>query len=92
MIRLVLAGAAVAAGAFGLPSRGEAFWERSQIMACAEAQTEAERIKRQCWIFDPVPEFPAPALSGYRAVPYHGRTGAPRGSWPQGEKVVRRLG
>jgi len=92
MSRVLLSGLAAATIVAALSSRAEAFWERSQIMACAEAQSEAERIRRQCWIFAPVPEFPAPVLSGYRYVPYEKRSGRARGPWPNGEKVIRRLG
>ncbi len=86
MIRLVVAAAFFAPVLMGAPA--QAFWKRSHWAACNEASTQAERLRRQCWIFEPVQEWPAPALfyesPGYRA---------PGDVEPQrGGSVVRRLG
>lgn len=40
-----------------------AFWQRSQWLACSEAPTEAERIRLNCFVFAPVYEWP---VTGYR--------------------------
>jgi hypothetical protein len=87
-----LVAAAIATGtliAASSPSR--AFWERSQIAACAEARSEAEWLWRQCWIFEPVPEFPVPALYPYGESYSPSYSGSYRHR-PGGRPVVRRLG
>lgn len=91
-VTTALVTAAIAAGALiaaSLPSR--AFWERSQIAACAEARSEAEWLRKQCWIFEPVPEFSVPVLYPYGKSYFLPHGGAHRHR-PGGRSVVRRLG
>jgi hypothetical protein len=91
-VTTALVTAAIAAGTLiAASSPTSAFWERSHIAACAEARSEAEWLRKQCWIFDPVPEFPVPALYPYGesySLPY----GGSHRHRPGGKPVVRRLG
>jgi hypothetical protein len=92
LTRLVIASqlALVALAAGGSPSH--AFWKRSHWDACNDAPNEAERIRLQCWIFEPVDQFPPLGVIGIE-----GRYGGPpwRAHRPKsriGGPVVQRLG
>lgn len=39
-------------------SGANAYWQRSHWAACSEAQTEAERIRLNCYIFAPAYHWP----------------------------------
>ncbi len=69
----------------------EAFWKRSQWEACNEAPTEAERVRLKCWLFEPVPHFPAGAVEGWGWYEEQGLGRRERLPAPGGP-VVRRLG
>jgi len=88
LTRLIIA-SLLATGAFVSSSgASQAFWKRSHWGACNEAPNEAERIRLNCWIFDPVPDFPPLGVIGFGAYgvsPYPKRPPSPG-------PTVRRLG
>lgn len=81
MGRLVLAGLLACAGLFAMQQPASAFWKRSQWAACNEAPSQAERVRLNCWQFEPV----APLRAYDRRPPY---LPSPYGVAP----VTRRLG
>lgn len=40
------------------PGTAGAFWQRSQWAACNEAPTDAERARLNCYVFEPVGDWP----------------------------------
>ncbi|WP_420103015.1 hypothetical protein [Bosea sp. (in: a-proteobacteria)] len=78
-----------------LPSgEARAFWRRSQVSMCADATTEAERVRLRCWELDGYMDhgWPALGLGGAYAVP-GGAAPPPRlPAQPLGRGVTRRLG
>jgi hypothetical protein len=89
----ILAIAAGLAALAGSGSSAAAFWQRSQVSACADATSEAERLRLRCF------ELNAYADPGWPALGL-GRGGAYGGSWydAPGERrfkpgaATRRLG
>ena len=76
-----------------LPVPAEAFWQRGQIFACADATSEGERVRLRCWELDPyATTLPAPVgleqsgKGSYRFNHPPGADGLRRGP------VARRLG
>lgn len=87
LIVLLVAGAALA------PQGASAFWRRSQVSACSDATSEAERMRHRCWELDPYLDRGWPALGvgfGGAPRPYDGGVGA--GKSPARGGVTRRLG
>lgn len=90
MLRLVIA-AMLGLGTLALSgTAGHAFWKRSHWAACNEAPNDAERARLQCWLFEPVPEFPIGAIEGGAWYRGSGSRGYGRGQQPS--PVVKRLG
>jgi hypothetical protein len=90
MNRLVIA--AVLAGAALASQPAAAFWERSQFSRCADATTEAERLRLRCWELNAFadPGWPALGLDGGAyLLPAHP---IPYGRHPGRGGVTRRLG
>lgn len=89
LARLIIASLLAAGALASSGGASHAFWKRSQWDACNDAQTEAERIRLQCWIFYPVGEFPPVGVIGFG-----GAYGIPPYPKPQPNRAptVRRLG
>jgi len=72
-MRGVLIAACLATTAFGTPA--SAFWQRSQVSACSDATTDAERQHLRCW-----------ELNAYGVMVGIGRDGLPPVTWHHGRK------
>ncbi|HEV7258374.1 MAG TPA: hypothetical protein VGN82_11375 [Bosea sp. (in: a-proteobacteria)] len=94
MFRLVVT-LVFAVGAVAVSSRSQAFWDRSQVSHCADATTDAERLRHRCYELKAYadPGWPALGLGegvyGYRAYRYKSPVPALP---PGGRPPVRRLG
>jgi len=55
---------ALSASLAGLTQPSEAFWPRSQLMACSEAIREAEYRRWRCWELDGYAGAAMPAFGG----------------------------
>ena len=99
MMSPIPAGLAIATVLFAA-APAAAFWERSPLMKCVEAQTEIERQRRRCWIDDPVVDAPVvvlPVPSGRGLMHRRGGWSYDEVPMPQDDlvpraPVVRRLG
>jgi hypothetical protein len=79
LFALLVAGAALA------PQGAAAFWRRSQVSACSDATTEAERMRHRCWELDPYLDRGWPALG----VGFDGAAGFHDGGLVPGRPALR---
>ena len=73
--------------ALATPAPSEAFWPRSQLMACAEAASEADYLRWRCRELDGFGEYPNPFGREFGPPSRDGQYWRPRRG-----SVVRRLG
>lgn len=86
LVRGLLSAAVMAAAG---PSA--AFWQRSQVSACSDATTEAERQRLRCWELNAYVDPGWPALGIGSGAYFGGAPVPPPTRWPKGG-VTRRLG
>lgn len=87
LIAVLVAGAALA------PQSASAFWRRSQVSACSDATSEAERMRHRCWELDPYLDRGWPALGvGFGGASRPHGEGARHGQPSFRSGVTRRLG